>query len=77
MFPFRAHRFSATTVAFHSVGAFSFLSFLLLDVLMVRIVSNTIIKFNRVQKKKLHSIENALSSSECKNDLHLLPKFIG
>ena len=29
----------------------AFSGFLLLDVLMVRIVSNTIIKFNRVQKK--------------------------
>jgi hypothetical protein len=28
---------------------------------MVRIVSNTIIKFNRVQKKKLHSSENRAS----------------
>jgi hypothetical protein len=51
-FPFGHIAFSATTVVFHSVGAFSFLSFLPLDVLMQCIVSKPIIKFNKVQKKK-------------------------
>jgi hypothetical protein len=53
MFPFRAHRLSATTVVFHSVGAFSFLSFLLLDVLMAVIISKIRHQILQGQKKIL------------------------